>query len=170
MPLSKNGRWPLYVPLYGGQGARWSWLTFTNASELGGDVAWMNPGQNAKYYPAGFSLDAQAVGWRYHAPGNGTNVLGLTASTNLTLTLAGGGLAEGITNRIALAINGKVITASGPKLNLTFTPSTGAFTGSVVNPATAKPVSFGGVVLQGAGLGCGFFLGTSESGAVRLEQ
>jgi hypothetical protein len=169
VPLSKNGRWPLYVSLYGGQGAIWSWLTFTNASELGGAVAWMNPGQNAKYYPAGFSLEAEAVGWRYYAPGKGTNVLGLTASTNLTLTLVGGGLAQGITNGITLAANGKVTPVSGPRLNLTFTPSTGAFSGNVVNPATAKPISFAGVVLQGGGIGCGFFLGTSGSGEVRLE-
>jgi hypothetical protein len=83
--------------------------------------------------------------------------------------LQGGGLAQGITNRIALAANSHVTPVSGPKLSLTFTPSTGGFRGSVVNPAASKPVSFGGVLLQGRGFGSGFFLGTSGSGEVRLE-
>lgn len=167
--VSKYGRWPLFSSLNGGQGVLWGWLTFTNASDLGGVIAWIKPASTARYYPAGFSLAVHALGARYFPPGMGTNVLRLTSSTNLTLTLVGGGLADGITNGIALAANGKVTTMSGPKLNLTFTPSSGAFNGSAVNPAMAKPISFGGVVLQGGGIGCGFFLGTSASGEVRLE-
>ena len=41
--------------------------------------------------------------------------------------------------------------------------------GSVVNPASPKPISFGGVVLQSQGMGSGFFLGASGSGEVLLE-
>jgi hypothetical protein len=129
----------------------------------------MKPPIKTPYYPAGFSLAAEALGARYFPPGKGTNILGLTTSTNLTLTLEGGGLVQDITNRIALAANSHVTPVSGPKLSLTFTPSTGGFRGSVVNPAAPKPVSFGGVLLQGRGFGSGFFLGTSGSGEVRLE-
>ena len=168
-PVSKYGQWPLYASLYGGHGVLWSWLTFTNASDLGGPVAWVKLPVKTPYYPAGFSLAAEALGARYFPPGKGTNVLGLAASTNLTLTLEGGGLMQGITNRIALAANSHVTPVSGPKLSLTFTPSTGGFRGSVVNPAASKLVSFGGVLLQGRGFGSGFFLGTSGSGEVRLE-
>jgi hypothetical protein len=168
-PVSRYGQWPLYASLYGGQGVLWSWLTFTNASDLGGPVAWAKLPLKTQYYPAGFSLAAEALGARYFPPGKGTNVLGLNSSTDLTLTLEGGGLIQGITNRITLAANSRVTPVSGPKLSLTFTPSTGGFRGSVMNLAASKPVSFGGVLLQGRGFGSGFFLGTSESGEVRLE-
>ncbi len=40
-PVSKYGQWPFYASLYGGQGVLWSWLAFTNASDLGGPVAWV---------------------------------------------------------------------------------------------------------------------------------
>jgi hypothetical protein len=167
-PVSKNGQWPLYASLYSGQGVLWGWLTFTNASELGGSVAWIKPALNTTPYPAGFSLTARALGERYVPPGKGTNVFGLTVSTNLTLTLVGGGL--DVADHIALEANDQVTTLSGPKLNLTFTPTTGAFSGSVANPPSSKPISFGGVVLQSQGTGSGFLLGTEESGEVRLEQ
>ncbi|MGA2864305.1 MAG: leucine-rich repeat domain-containing protein [Verrucomicrobiota bacterium] len=167
--VSKYGQWPLYASLYGGRGLLWSWLTFTNASDLGGTVTWTKLPVKTPYYPAGFSLAPEALGARYFPPGKGTNVLGLTTSTDLTLTLEGGGLMQGVTNRITLAANGYVTPVSGPKLSLTFAPSTGGFRGSVVNPAAPKPVSFGGVLLQGGGFGSGFFLGTSGSGEVRLE-
>jgi hypothetical protein len=168
-PVSKYGQWPLYASLYGGQGVLWGWLSFTNASVLGGPIAWTKLPLKTQYYPAGFSLTAQALGTRYFPPATETNVLGLTTSTNLTLTLEGGGLAKGITNLITLAVNSHVTPLSGPKLSLTLTPSTGGFAGSVVNPATSKPVSFGGVLLQGRKFGSGFFLGADGSGEVRLE-
>lgn len=167
--VSKNRQWPLYASLYDGREVLWSWLTFTNASDLGGAVAWVKLPVRTQYYRAGFSLAGEVLGARYFPRGDGTNVLGLTVSTNLTLTLEGGGLARGITNRIALTANNGVAPLSGPKLSLAFMPSTGAFNGSVVDPATSKPVSFGGVLLQGLGSGSGFFMGSKGSGEVRLE-
>ena len=166
--LLNSGLWPLYASLYSGQGVLFGWLAFTNASDLGGSVAWIKPVAKSGYYKAGFSLTAPALGVPYIPPGHGTNVLGLTFTTNLALTLTGGGLTEGITNQIALAANDRATTVSGPRLSLSFTPSTGAFNGSVVNPATSKAVSFNGVVLQDELGGSGFFIGTSGSGEVRL--
>ncbi len=168
VPVSQYGQWPFYASLYGGQGMLWSWLAFTNASDLGGSVAWTKLPVKTPYYAAGFSLTVQALGRWYFPPGTGTNVLGLTTSTNLTLTLEGGGLAQGITDRISIAANSHVTPVGGPKLSLTFTPSTGGFAGSVV-PAASRPISFSGVWLQGRGFGSGFFLGASGSGEVLLE-
>ncbi len=167
--LLNDGEWPLYASFHSGQGVLWGWLTFTNASGLGGTVAWVKPVLGSGIYPRGFSVTAAAVGARYFPPGRGTNVLGLTVSTHLALTLQGGGLAVGTTNQITLASNNRVTPVSGPKLTLAFTPTTGAFSGSVVNPASPKPISFGGVVLQSQGMGSGFFLGASGSGEVLLE-
>ena len=54
------------------------------------------------------------------------------------------------------------------KLTLTFTASTGAFSGTFINPVTSVKTAFSGVVLQNAQMGEGFFLGTSDSGTVEL--
>lgn len=167
--LLNSGLWPLYASLYSGQGVLFGWLTFTNAAGLGGSLAWLKPVATPGAYAAGFSVTVPALGARYLPPGKGTNVLGLTASTNLTLALTGGGLTQDITNRIALAANGRVTMLSGPKLSLTFTPVTGAFAGSVLNPASSSPILFGGVVSQSERTGSGFFLHNGQSGQVRLE-
>ena len=71
-----------------------SWITFTNAQTLGGDLTWIKPPSDAHYYPLGFSRTAVAIGSRYYLPGKATNVLGQT-STPLTLTLEGGNLGQG---------------------------------------------------------------------------
>jgi hypothetical protein len=49
-----------------------------------------------------------------------------------------------------------------------FTTSTGLFKGSVINPATLKPIPFKGVVLQKQNSVSGYFLQTGKSGPVRL--
>ena len=54
------------------------------------------------------------------------------------------------------------------KTSLTFTLPTGLFKGSVTN-ANPKTISFNGVVLQKQNLGCGYFLGTNQSGRVQLR-
>jgi hypothetical protein len=146
----------------------WGWLGFTNASDVGGSVVWIKHAIKGQSFLAGFTLTTGAVGLRYFPPGRGTNVLGLTVSTNLTLTLTGGGLARALTNQIALAANDTVKPLSNPKLSVSFTPATGAFTGSVPNPPASKAISFKGVVFQGQGVGAGYFLGASGSGEVRL--
>ena len=74
----------------------------------------------------------------------------------------------GITNAVLLEPNNKVLNMSTNRLSLSFTVATGAFKGSVVDPATQKPISFGGVVLQKQNVGYGFFLGANQSGQVRL--
>ena len=142
----------------------WGWLTFTNAADLGGTVAWIKPALGSGEDRGGFSLTAAAFGARYLPPGRGTNVLGLTVNTNLTLMLTPGGLE--MADQFALEANGHVTTLSGPKLSLTFTTATGAFNGSMRIPGTSKSVSFGGVLLQDRLAGFGFFMGGHGSGEV----
>ena len=54
VPLSKNGQWPLYVPLYSGKGSLLSWVGFTNrpTDDFHGLLNWSKPVvPKAKYYP-----------------------------------------------------------------------------------------------------------------------
>lgn len=166
--VSGTGQWPLYAALDGGKGVVWGWLSFTNATDLGGAVAWVKPASKSGCYRSGFSFTAPVLGARYVAPGSGTNVLGLALSTTLTLELQGGALTHDIISLLTLSANDRVSVLSGPKPSLTFTPTTGAFSGSVVDPVSSRPVFFSGVVLQGRRAGSGFFLSAGQSGQVSL--
>src|SRR5262249_10880071 len=69
--ISAGGLWPLYAPLYAGNGLVWSWLSFTNqsVSNLQGQLTWFKPpNSRAKPYPHGFALQSQAVGSSYQEP------------------------------------------------------------------------------------------------------
>jgi len=102
----------------------------------------------------------------YTKPGPGTNIMNLTDGT---LVLSGGNLSQDITNLVSLLANNKITNSSPNKLALTFMPATGVFKGTVVNPATLKPVPFNGVVLQKQNVACGFSLGTNQTARALLE-
>jgi hypothetical protein len=164
--VSKDGHWGLYVPLYRSQGLLLGWITFatTPGNDLSGMLNWTKPpGSTGAYYPGGFELETTATGCRYNPPTSGTRVLDFS---NAEVVLTGGGLASEIVEKVTLAANNRVTSTN--KVRLTFTLSTGAFSGSVPNPAggRAKAISIGGVVLQCRDFGKGYFLGTGASGEV----
>src|SRR5207253_992298 len=75
--LSKDGVWPLYVPLYNGGGSLLSWIKFDDGA-AGGPVVWLKPrGALTKYYPAGFTNAVLAVGSLYTRPATGTRAMQL---------------------------------------------------------------------------------------------
>jgi hypothetical protein len=164
--VSGTAQWPLFISLYSTKGSVLSWMAFTNAQTLGGDLFWSKPALSAKVYPAAFSWQTPAYGARYYPPGKGENVFGLTSSS-LELMLEGGNLGQAITEEFTLNASDQATGANGKKMNLTFTPSTGLFKGGVTNTiAPHESITFNGVVLQNQTTGCGFFLGTNQSGAV----
>jgi hypothetical protein len=166
--LSKNGQWPLYVPLYRNRGALLGWISIAGPpnDDLGGILSWIKPPVPlAKYYPDGFALEVPVMGSRYSAPARGIPVLNFSEAA---VVLSSAGLADVLVNYVKLDSNNRVTSAN--KVSVVFTLSTGAFRGSVPNPAGGKAISFGGVVLQNQNLGEGYFLGTSESGKVIFGQ
>jgi hypothetical protein len=167
--LSKDGQWPLYVPLYGGQGSVLSWITFADLPEedLTGDLVWIKPATSKKLFPAGFALATIATGSRYQQPARGTPILNLSPGS---IELTGANLAQGITNRISLGTGNRVTNLSSNKLSLTFSTTAGSFKGSIVNPASGKSISFNGVVLQKPNVGRGFFLDRTQSGEVLMGR
>ena len=62
--LSKNGQWPLYVPLYAGKGSLLGWVTFTNQPtlKLTGDVSWIKTNASGLYYTNGFTNSVTLFG------------------------------------------------------------------------------------------------------------
>jgi len=170
VPISKNGQWPFYSPLYGGKGAFLGWATFTNqtSSDFEGLVSWIKPAiATAMYHPDGFNSEAALLGSRYTAPVRNTNrILGLT---NAVVLLAGGNLAAASTNDVVLGFGGKVTNASPTRLTMSFNLSSGLFSGTFTPEGASKAVPFKGVALQSANYAAGHFLGTNESGRVALE-
>jgi hypothetical protein len=54
-------------------------------------------------------------------------------------------------------------------LTLTFSTSLGTFTGSATDPATMKPFSFKGAVLQKQNAGFGYLSGTNRTSRVVIQ-
>jgi uncharacterized repeat protein (TIGR03803 family) len=163
--FSRDGKWPLFAPLYGGKGLLLGWVTNRPTGVLNGDLYWIKPRGKGKYYTNGFALESTLFGSCYTLPAAGGNGLGFT---NGTMVFVGGNLRLALTNSITLAGN-KGFSQSN-KLSLSFKTSTGSFSGSFENPAApdAKPIYFRGVVLQALDSAYGFFLGTSQSGEISL--
>lgn len=110
--VSKNGEWPLYVPLDKGNGALLIWVTFASSAteDFSGEGIGIKPSSpTAKYYPNGFAMNVTVSGSRYVAPANGSNPLGLTT---LQGTLRCGNLAEPAILELTLDASGKVTNLS----------------------------------------------------------
>jgi hypothetical protein len=166
--LSTNGQWPLFVPLYNGQGSLVSWVTFTNLGQtaLSGNLNWIKPASTAaKYYPAGFTNQTQLLGFVYNQPPKGDAVLELSSGA---VTLDGGNLAQSITNHVLLDANNRINNLDANKLTMSVTLPTGAFRGTVTDPVSLKTIPFAGVIVQSQDCGSGNFLGTNQSGQVHF--
>ena len=169
VPVALDGEWPLYASLYGGHGLLAGRMQFTLGAErdLGGTATWIKPAiEKDKFYPVGFTNEVMASGAGYVQPGSGSNVL---SYANGKVSLSGGGLPEPIVNLISIGAGNRVTNLSSNALRLSFMISNGRFNGSVTGPASSKPVSFGGVVLQREGIARGYFVGTNQSGRVLVE-
>ena len=119
-------------------------------------------------YRAGFSNTVALVGSAWVAPKTrGATGLSLT---NPVITLADGNLGADIVPAITFNPNNLTFSSSSPSLILKLIPSVGVFSGHFMDPATSRIRQFGGVMLQNQNKARGFFLGTDQSGAVRLDN
>jgi hypothetical protein len=145
-PLSKDGTWPFFAPLYKGQGLVMGWISFTNRSsdDLHGPLNWIKMANAAsRYYPGGLSVESDTVGSAFVAGAQPPLVFG---AAKLQLGATGGAL----------------------MMSLKLSTKTGVFTGTMLNRVTGKPVPFQGALLQKINAGYGFLLGTNESTPVML--
>jgi oxalate decarboxylase/phosphoglucose isomerase-like protein (cupin superfamily) len=166
--VSKNGEWPLYVPLYRGQGLVLSWLTFTNQadSDLIGKLSWVKlPSFMTQYYPLGLTNECDAVGSTFVRP-IGSAIVDLPSGR---VKMSGGDLVADFTNSVTLGPDNKVVGTSGSPLTMSFSLSAGTFTGKATDPTTGQPLPFRGVVLQKRNRGYGFLLGSDQSSQVVFE-
>jgi hypothetical protein len=149
-PVSEFGNWPLFVPLYSGQGLLISWIAFTNTprGDFGGNLNWIKPpGTKSLFYQSGLAVQRPVLGSFYSLSTNP-----VPAVTNVDLLLAGA-LTGSSTNQI---------------VSLVFSKANGTFTGQLRDAIGGKPVSFQAAFLQKINAGYGFVLGTNLSSPVAL--
>ena len=65
--LSQSGEWPLYAPLYKGQGCLFGWMSLNDSGNVSGNVVWIKPDSSSSYYPGGFTFLTTASGGSYTA-------------------------------------------------------------------------------------------------------
>ena len=162
-PVSGYGTWPLYDSLYKNNGACIGWVTFNQDNTLSGTVYWFKEaGSAGPLYTNGFSTTNSLAGDIYVPP---------AAAATGQLTLGGGNLTSNIV--ISVSISAKGTGTASPvgsnDLKLKVAPTTGALSGSFLDPTIGKAVKFEGLLLQSSGAAFGYFLGTSESGFVTFE-
>lgn len=168
-PVSKHGTIPLYVPLYGRQGAALGWLTFVNTNTaIQAVVDWFRPAiPNAALYPDGFATNVTLSGQSYVSPAK--NGPGLAGTRQVTLD--GGNLITSIVETAVVSATGAV-SVSGPNavnLQMKIDLTSGLFSGSFTHPVLNKTINFSGLFLQTDESGAGLFLGSDQTGSVVLE-
>jgi len=169
VPISRSGEWPMYVPLYGGSGSMLSWITFTNvaAEPMRGLLSWIRtPKPGSVYYPGGFSNDIAVASSVFTRP-TATNKI---ANLDLIRVVASeGNLAVPVTNYVLLTAASKIYNTNGVNFTMALNATNGVFSGTFRVPGTVTTRSFYGALLQNRDAGYGYFLGTNQSGQVRLE-
>jgi hypothetical protein len=157
--VSREGHWPLYLPLYKGQSSLFSWVTFENTSlsDLDGQLYWNTPALTN-----GVPSASQLTGCAYTPPGAGSSLLNFT---NGIVTLSAASFSQDLQAQIRLRPNGNLTAQSGLDVKLGFVRSTGVFNGSATASGTKQSFVLHGVALQKQNLASGYFTG-SASGKV----
>jgi hypothetical protein len=164
IPISKNGDWPFYVPLYAGKGSVLGWMKFLSPPGFTNQLtSWIRPPLPGRYYGNGFSNELSVIGSPY-GTSPGVRVIDCT---NALLILSGADFAEPITNQMALTRSNKVINLGPHSASMKIVATNGTFSGSVVFPRRTN--TFRGVFLQNYNVGLGYFVGSNYVGEVRFE-
>jgi hypothetical protein len=153
--LSKDGVWPVYSSLYGGAGSFIGWMQCTNdnsSTNIEGSAVWILPPGKESVYPGGLTNVLDAVG----------SSIGALLPAH-KLVLSGGALDSSLTSHI-MVVGKSVSSSDNSGLKMSFNPSTGLFSGSLMN--NGQKLSFQGAVLEKSGIGGGFFLNADQSGKV----
>ena len=152
--LSRDGQWPLYASLYSGKGLVISWLMLSNgvSSDLSGALSWIKTaGATGSRYSGGITDECVAVGSAYKMPVAPAGILNFTTGQAV---FTGGDLGAGFNDAITLAGS----QATGTGVSVSFSLSSGIFTGRTTDTASGLTYSFGGAVLQKSNAGYGFVL------------
>ncbi|HWN95465.1 MAG TPA: immunoglobulin domain-containing protein [Methylomirabilota bacterium] len=150
---------PVYVPLYGGRGSLFGWITLysANLENFTDALWWIKPASvGGTFYPAGFTNPVFVIGSRYTRVPPRTPAITLT---NGTMFLENG---RPFMDSITLGPDNKIM--GDHQLTLAISPAKGTVTGSFFDSMANKKRTIKGIALQAQNQLRGFFLGTTESG------
>jgi hypothetical protein len=159
--LCRQRQWPLYIPLYSGQGLILGWIGFADlaTSDLSGTLAWLKP--------QSFQAAANANGFTYEIPAVGSFFNpNLSNYVNRPMQFRASGSTGEFTNLLSVASNGKLVGTTNGGFDLTITLSQGLFKGKVVDPAARVSRPFRGALLQKTATGYGTLFGADQSGFI----
>lgn len=170
--LGRNGAWPLYLQLYGYEGALAGWVHFTNqaASDVAGSAQWIKPKRaSGPLYPDGFTNAVGVIGSLYFPLPPDGQILNWT---NAQVVIGGGNLVTPLTNNITIGPGNQIVDLGGQINNLTLKIQTkdGLFQGSFVPPGSGWSTKIAGALLQEQNRGAGFFPNDHVSGYVLIES
>ncbi|HUP81359.1 MAG TPA: hypothetical protein VM260_22600, partial [Pirellula sp.] len=160
VPMSKFGKWPLYIPTYKAitrytngitvttnlsemRGALFGWVTFTNnpTRNLVGTVDWMKSelSPTNTYYTAGFTNRAGLIASAYYPPATGSRLLNLDYSW---VVLDDGNLVSPSTNTIYIQTNNVAVTVTtSDQLKLSFDAKIGLLKGTFAHPHNTNKIT-----------------------------
>jgi hypothetical protein len=169
--LSKDGMWPFYSSLYSGKGLLMSWLAVTsaptNVPDITGLASWIKSADpKALFYPEGFTNQCYSAGSIYIKPS--TNTQHVVHLNKAKLHFSGGNLPDSFTNIVDIIASSKVVNDSTNLLSMSFSLTSGTFSGQVLDPGTKSTKKFSGVVLQKLTSGYGMLVGTNLTSQVEL--
>lgn len=163
--LAKDGRWPLFSSIYGGDGSILGWLNFGDTNDLTGNVTWIRPEiWWARAYPDGFTnqTDVIASPWVRTVPA--ANALNYTDGM---IVFSGPNLNDSFTNTFQISASGKIVNTSNNRMSMSISSQNGWFFGTVTDPSSGRRLSFQGALLRDQQVGYGYFLTSNrKSGMV----
>jgi hypothetical protein len=168
VPVAQDGQWPFYAPLYTGKGSMLSWLTFTNyaGEPVHGLLSWIKAAQATPYYGSGFDHELNVASSRFVVPTTNR----IANWTKLRVIATEGNLAQPVTNFIELTWANTIWNTNGAgNFTMGLNKNNGLISGAFRVPGTASMRSFYGALLQNRDVAFGYFLGTNQSGQVRIE-
>lgn len=163
VPISEDGRWPLFADLYNHQGLLEGWLSFSNGAPSG-QVTWIKPAN-----PTGVKLTTYLDGFSetVNVDGSGYNpALPAISISNGTLDITdGSGLNLPLSLNAAVSLNNAIVSLP---------PTTNHLSGSIAQTNGLMKVQFRptglrkitktatGVVLQASNAAYGAFIGNND--------
>lgn len=163
--LTKDNRWPLYVPLYAKTGllSGTMELSYGDSWNCSGQADWFKPARaRDKYYREGFYGTVTVSG-----AAKPSSRFAIPSGSQVEANLFGGGLDSPL-GPLALELLPNRTLRGTEGLKLSINSATGIISGQFVHPQTQRTVPIRGIFVPNENRGAGFFLGPESGGAVEL--
>lgn len=174
VPLSVNGEWPLFIPMYRNRGVMAGRLSITDTG-IPGQVVWFKNSFEDRSYPEGFTLALEPVGSRYvttEIPRDWARpaLNAMIPFTQATASLTGGDMFSNdlaLWNFVTVFVpepNRFRAQRTAERLQLNVNANNGIMWGTFVSPVTGRVTPVRAVLLQQQNSALGYFLSRDDAG------